>query len=73
MQINLETSEVDEISEIHTKLLRVSILHSLCYSQRVVSKERAKYLITQGFFSMKNSSEFSKGFPDSQRSLKCLS
>lgn len=25
MQINLETSEVDEISEIHTKLLRVSI------------------------------------------------
>lgn len=25
MQINLEASEVDEISEIHTKLLRVSV------------------------------------------------
>lgn len=28
MQINLEASEVDEISEIHTKLLRVSVLQS---------------------------------------------
>lgn len=28
MQINLEASEVDEISEIHTKLLRVSVWQS---------------------------------------------
>lgn len=28
MQINLEASEVDEISEIHTKLLRVSAQQS---------------------------------------------
>lgn len=33
MQINLESSEVDEISEINTKLLRVSIVQSPCYSQ----------------------------------------
>lgn len=33
MQINLESSEVDEISEINTKLLRVSIVQSPRYSQ----------------------------------------
>lgn len=49
MQINLEASEVDEISEIHTKLLRVSILQSLCHSQSGVSKEIAKYTIIQVF------------------------
>ncbi|NWI29883.1 TBK1 kinase, partial [Sula dactylatra] len=41
MQINLEASEVDEISEIHTKLLRVSILQSLCRSQNGVPNEKA--------------------------------
>lgn len=46
MQINLEASEVDEISEIQTKLLRVSILQSLCHSQNDISKEKAKYMIS---------------------------
>lgn len=49
MQINLEVPEGDEISEIHTKLLRVSILQSLCHSQNDVSKEKDKYTITVFF------------------------
>lgn len=42
MQINLESSEVDEISEINTKLLRVSILQNPCHSQNGVPRERMK-------------------------------
>lgn len=41
MQINLESSEVDEISEIHTKLLRVSILQTHVILKMVfLEKER---------------------------------
>lgn len=77
MQINLESSEVDEISEINTKLLRVSILQSPCHSQNGVPRERMKKQPNKQRnsnigFSMNNNSKFSKSFLDCQRQFKCL-